>query len=101
MLIRTACCCLGVLLAATGCQVTDPLYREGLWRPNRSNDTNLLRMVANPSDLAQGVGDGTGDGQQAVAALDRRRADKVKKLPNSGLAQIVIQSTGSSGAGGQ
>ncbi len=101
MLIRTACCCAGLLLAATGCQATDPYYREGLWRPNRSNDINLRRMAATPSDLARGVGDGTGDGQQAVAALDRRRADRVKNLPDSGLAQITIQSAGTGGSAGQ
>ena len=100
MLIRAACCCVGLLLATTGCQLTDPYERVGSWRPNRSNDTNLQRMVANPSDLARGVGDGNGDGQQAVAALDRRRADKVKALPDSGLAQIVIQSAGTGGTAG-
>ena len=85
------------LIALVGCDAVDPYQRAGLWRPNHANDFNLTRMVAAPGDLAYGAGDGAGDGQQAVAALDRLRAGKVKSLPASGLAEIKLQTTGSSG----
>ena len=86
------------LFCAAGCDTLDPYRRAGLWRPNHANETNLARMVAVPGDLAFGAGDGAGDGQQAVAALDRLRAGKVKPLPDSGLAQIRLQSSGAPAA---
>jgi type IV pilus biogenesis protein CpaD/CtpE len=89
---------ISVLLALAGCAETDPYEREGVWRPNGANDANLRAMVANPADLARGVGDGRGNSQQAEAAIERLRADKVKALPASGIAQINV--SGSSGGGG-
>jgi len=80
------CCLLALLL--TGCDATDPYLRNGAWRPNGANAANLHAMVASPSDLVRGVV-GPGDGQQAAAALDRYRNDKVRALPDSGIAQIV------------
>jgi hypothetical protein len=98
MFCRTlACILLPLLLAA--CAITDPYEREGLWRPNGANDINLRAMVVSPSDLARGVGSLDGDGQQAAAALDRQRLDKLRKLPDTGVANIVPVATGGNGGG--
>ena len=93
--------CLGLLLAMGGCAFTDPYERAGVWRPNGANDANLIAMVKTPSDLVQGVGDGLGNGQLAAAAIERLRADKVKPLPDSGVAQISLSGSGAAvnGAG--
>ena len=96
MLCRVLACS-GVLLLLAGCDITDPYEREGVWRPNYANDANLRAMVASPSDLVRGVDGPGGDGQQAAAALDRQRQDKPRKLPDSGVANIVPVSTGGNG----
>lgn len=88
------------LLAAAGCQATDPYERTGVWRPNGSNDANLTAMVASPGDLVSGVGDGTSNGHLAVAAIDRLLSDKVKPLPDTGLAQITLAPSGATPASG-
>jgi len=85
----------GLLLAAAGCDTTEPYKRIGAWNPNGANDTNLLAMVASPSDLVRGVGDGRGNAQMAAAAVDRLRRDAVKPLPMSGISQITA--TGAAG----
>ncbi len=90
---------ISALLVLVGCADTDPYTREGVWRPSGTNEANLRAMVANPADLARGVGDGTGDSQQAEAAIERLRADKVKALPASGIAQINITGGGSNSGG--
>ncbi len=76
-----------------GCDATDPYMRDGTWRPNDANEANLRVMVASPSDLVQGV-PSQGDGQQAAAALDRYRNDKVRTLPDSAIAKIIPLSSG-------
>jgi type IV pilus biogenesis protein CpaD/CtpE len=92
-------CLLGIaVLALAGCDVTDPYHREGTWRPNGANEANLRAMVASPSDLVRGVSSTEGNGQQAVAALDRYRNDKVRLLPDSGIAKIVPVSGGTQGS---
>jgi type IV pilus biogenesis protein CpaD/CtpE len=92
-----------VVLTLAGCDATDPYLREGVWRPNGANEANLRAMVASPSDLVRGVVSVDGDGQQAAAALDRSRNDKVRLLPDSGIAKITPVSSGSGGSqqGGQ
>jgi type IV pilus biogenesis protein CpaD/CtpE len=85
----------------------DPLVREGLYQPGHTNHNNLTLMVANPSDLVRGTGATTSDGQQATAAIERYRNDKVKKLPQADLAQVssgennTSGGSGGGGAGGQ
>jgi type IV pilus biogenesis protein CpaD/CtpE len=86
--------CAGILLLAA-CAMTDPYKREGSWRPNGANDTNLRAMLVSPSDLVSGVAAAGSDGQQAAAALDRYRQDKPRRLPDSGVAKIVPVSSGS------
>ncbi len=82
-----------VLVFLAGCDATDPYLRDGVWRPNGSNEANLRAMVMSPSDLVRGV-PSHGDGQQAAAALDRARNDKVRPLPDSAVAKVVPVSTG-------
>jgi len=86
MLIRPLFC--AALLAIAGCAATDPYEREGVWRPNNANEANLRAMVAVPSDLVVGVSSPS-SGQQAAAALDRYRNDKVRLLPDSAIAKII------------
>ena len=87
-----------VMLTLAGCDATDPYLREGVWRPNGANEANLRAMVASPSDLVRGVASIEGDGQQAAAALDRYRNDKVRPLPDSGVAKILPVSSGGGGS---
>lgn len=81
------------LLALAGCDATDPYMRDGVWRPNGANESNLRAMVASPSDLVRGM-PSEGNGQQAAAALDRYRNDKVRLLPDSAVAKITPVSSG-------
>jgi len=78
----------------------DPLVREGLFRPGHTNRNNLTLMVANPADLVRGTGTTTSDGQEAAAAVERWRNDKVKKLPASDLAQVTANQSGDNNGGG-
>jgi hypothetical protein len=96
------------LLGTAGCgssydpfnPANDPLVREGLFQPGHTNHNNLALQVANPGDLVRGSGTTTSDGQQAAAAVQRWRDDKVKKLPAADLAQISASSSGSNDTGG-
>jgi hypothetical protein len=94
-LLRLQLLCLAAL-ALVGCDALDPYRREGTWRPNGANEANLRVMVASPADLVQGVGSVDGSGQQAAAALDRYRNDKLRPLPDSGVAKIVPVAIGGS-----
>lgn len=91
------------LLLCAGCADTDPYEKQGIWHPEGTNENNLRAMIAVPSDLVQGVGDGHGNSRQAVMAIERLRQDKVKDLPASGIAAFNVNSSGSgsgsSGAG--
>lgn len=74
------------LLSMTSCQDLDPLTRDrGDWRPAGVNQDNLAAQVVNPADLERGVADDGGDTTQAVAAIDRLKADKVKPIEHIGL----------------
>jgi len=75
----------------------DPTTREGLWQPAHSNRADLVMQVANPSDLTYGKGRSGSDGQLDAAAVERLRAGKVKKLPDSGVAQISVTASGAGG----
>jgi type IV pilus biogenesis protein CpaD/CtpE len=99
---RGTAICLLLATASCGPQY-DPLTREGLWHPSHINHANLTLQVANPGDLVRGTGTTGGDGQMAAAAVDRFRNDKVKKLPDSDIAQISAGSSGgnNTSSGGQ
>ena len=85
---------LALLALLTGCVEHDPYVRQGEWRPLGANATNLRAMVADPSDLYAGRGASGTDGQLAAVAVARVRADKVKKLPASGVAEIKVGDPG-------
>lgn len=84
----------------SACTATDPLYQTGRWEPTNVNQANLLAQVANPDDLRHGRQVSGSDALVAAAAVTRLRQDRVKKLPDSGLAQINLSasSAGSSDA---
>ncbi len=85
----------GALCASLGgCDDIDPLYREGMWHPTHVNRPNATLMVADPADLVRGHGVAGSDSRLDVAAIDRMYADKVKKLPNSGLSDVTAKSQG-------
>ena len=84
------------LLMLMGCDAIDPYSREGTWRPANVNESNLRAMVTSPSDLVRGISSPGSDGQQAAAALDRQRNDKMRPLPDSALAKIVPVASGTS-----
>jgi hypothetical protein len=86
-----------LLAALAGCGPQyDPLTRPGLWQFTHSNRADLVMQVANPSDLTFGKGTTGSDGQLDSAAVERLRTGKVKKLQDSGIAQISV--TGGAGA---
>ena len=89
--------CAGVVLTAAslgGCAALDPMYKAGEWHPSGANTVNLVAMVANPADLVHGVGVAGNDGVQAATAVARLRQGTVKTLPDSGLAEVRLQSAG-------
>ena len=90
--------CVALLGLLAGCADTDPLQRQGLWRPNHANETDLRAMVADPADLVAGRGDPAGDGPAAVAAIERLRSDTVKPMRTYSLS--IGQDSGGSGGGG-
>lgn len=86
------------LLALAGCEATEPYLREGTWRPTGSNDLNIAAQIIRPSDLVRGVDYAPHDGTMPTAAIERYRAGKVKKLPDSGFAAIRVTGSSDNGA---
>jgi hypothetical protein len=84
-----------LLLVLAGCDQADPYLRDGVWRPNGANAANLRSMVVVPSDLAVATRATQADGGLAAAAMDRLRHDRVRPLPESGVAQMVPVGSGS------
>ncbi len=84
----------GLAAMLQACAMTDPLLNENDWHPTGANEMNIAAQVARPADLVHGrAATGGADGELASAAVARLRAGKVKKLPDSGLATVQIQST--------
>ena len=81
------------LLMLSGCAMTDPYQRPGVWRPLGSNDANWEMQVARASDLVQGRGTHDVDGDAAAAAVDRLRRDKMKPLPVNGISAVGANAT--------
>src|SRR4051812_39736288 len=87
-----------LLLAATaGCGIFDPYQRAGTWRPSAANEQNLATMAAQPAERVRGTGAQGASGAAATGAIERLRADRVKPLPDTGLARIVTVPSGSQG----
>ena len=84
-----------LLLGAAGCATVDPTERAGTWQPIGANEANLRAMIANPADLSRGRAGADADGEVAAEAVARYRAGKVRKLPDSGIAQMTAVSFGS------
>ncbi len=102
MPLRFLLCVAVLALGACGLMdAMDPYQREGMWRPNNANEDNLRAMVVSPSDLVRGVPSEGSDGQQAAAALDRVRNDKMRVLPDSAIAKVTPVSSGSGTQGSQ
>ena len=88
-----------VLFALAGCQATDPLYREGLWRPTGANDANLRAMVAVPSDLAWGTAAAPGgDGHLAARAVQRLRQGRTHPLHDVAISKVAPPRAGAAGS---
>lgn len=88
------------LLAATAaCDHFDPYRREGVWRPAGVNDRNLTVMTVRPEERLRGTGAEGAQGFAAAGAIERLRADRVKPLPDTGLARIITIPGGSPGNG--
>ena len=78
------------LLAATaGCDMFDPYKREGTWRPSAANEQNLAIMAVKPAERVRGTGAEGALGSTAAAAVERLRTDRVKPLPDTGIARII------------
>jgi hypothetical protein len=86
---------LPLLLATAGCAAFDPYRREGTWRPTGANEQNLAIMAVQPAERVRGAGATGASGATAAAAIDRLRADRVKSLPDTGLARIITVPSGS------
>jgi hypothetical protein len=91
---------LGLMSAVAGCNLGDPYQRAGNWRPNGSNERNVRVLAANPADLERGQRSAGTEGQRAAAAIDRLRLDRVKALPDSGIARFTQSGFGNSAGGG-
>lgn len=77
------------LLVMPGCDAFDPYKRDGNWRPAQVNAGNLAALVVNPDELRRGTGATGAVGFTAAGAIDRLRADRVKPLPDTGIARII------------
>ncbi len=80
-------------LAACGSDLGEPYTRPYTWEPAHVNEANLQAMVADPRDLVLGRDAASVPSQGAALAVARLRADRVKPLPDSGLAKLVITGT--------
>ncbi|TDH59608.1 hypothetical protein E2C06_26555 [Dankookia rubra] len=84
------------LLAATGCAQFDPYRREGTWRPSAANEQNLATMAVAPAERVRGTGAAGAMGFTAAGAIERLQADRVKPLPDTGVARIITVPGGGS-----
>jgi len=90
---------LALLAGLAGCDAFDPFRREGAWRPAGVNEQNAVVMAAQPQERVRGTGADGALGQGASAAIERLRADRVRQLPDTGVARIVTI-PGGGGQGG-
>ncbi|MDN3568406.1 hypothetical protein QWZ14_28840 [Paeniroseomonas aquatica] len=88
---------LASLAAIPACASLDPFHRDSAWRPGGSNEANLAAMMAEPRERVDGTAPARAGGQPAAAAIDRLRTDRVRPLPDSGIARIVTVPGGTAG----
>jgi hypothetical protein len=82
--------CLALLFGAAGCAgLNDPFQREGTWRPENINDTNMAAMVAYPRQLEHGVGDDSSPAVLSAAAVHRLLTDHLKPLATTSLGPVA------------
>jgi len=89
-----------LLLALLGGCAFDPYEVPGTWRPLGANEQNLRVMLARPADVLGGTGDPGSDGHRGANAVDRLRDDRVKTLPDSGVARLTPTANGGGQGGG-
>ncbi|TDG30503.1 hypothetical protein [Paracraurococcus ruber] len=77
-----------------GCEAADAYHRPGTWRPEAANERNLRAMLVRPEELVRGTGEAGAQGATAAQAIERLRADRVKPLPDTGLARLVVVANG-------
>jgi hypothetical protein len=63
----------------TGCG-PEPLERPGTWHAGGLNDQNLRAMLAEPPHALRGIGAPDSRGDNAAAAVERLRQDKLRPL---------------------
>jgi type IV pilus biogenesis protein CpaD/CtpE len=82
----------GLVGALQGCAATDPLLNANDWQPTGANAMNIAAEVANPADLVRGrEAVGGSDGEMAANAVLRLRTGHVKKLPDSAVTDLQVQ----------
>lgn len=87
---------LGAAAMLQACAATDPQLNHEAWQPTGANARNLAAEVVDPMDLVRGRAAAAGsDGTLAAAAVARLRSGHVKPLPDSGISDIKVQSSGS------
>lgn len=91
---------MGLVAILQGCAATDPLLNESDWCPTGANERNIAAQVANPADLVHGrQATGGPDGDLAAAAILRLRTGHVKKLPDSAITDLQVQSAPAAASG--
>ncbi|WP_428492351.1 hypothetical protein [Rhodopila sp.] len=92
---------IGLGAVGAGCAATDPLLNTNDWNPTGANEKNIAAQVVNPEDLVHGRQPiGGSDGGMAALAVQRLRTNHVKPLPDTGITDLHVQSTGSPSGGG-
>jgi hypothetical protein len=86
-------------LALAGCGALDPYGCECVWRPAGVNEQNLAVMAARPAERVLGTGEERAAGAAAAGAVERLRADRVKPLPDIGVARIITLPGAAPGGG--
>jgi hypothetical protein len=81
---------LAALLIGGCAWIVDPQNAPGTWRPAGVNEHNLRVMAAVPSEIRQGATFAPTDGEAARDGANRLRTDRVRPLPDTGVARITI-----------
>ena len=90
---------IGLSAFTSGCALTEPWERDGMWNARGVNNGNLAAQIVDPHDLVAGKSDTYTDGALAAAAVDRLYTGKVKALPTATLATVQTGNPASPGGG--